>query len=260
MLIVEVSREVLTVARGIDMLGGVFICYRREDSAGFAGRIYDRLTKTFGRDGVFFDVDNIALGEDFVDILVERVGKCAALVVVIGRSWASSADVLNRRRLEDPNDFVRVEIEAALAREVRVIPVLVDGAAMPLLDDLPGNLKKLTRRQGIEISHTRFDSDVERLIRAVSRLEGGLGQHEAAEAEHTAHKEREKRMAAEAARPEEAGEKGEVTARRKEERRLREASDAERVAYEEQERQATLLPKGMIHALKPRLVATNVTT
>jgi TIR domain len=113
------------------VLGGVFICYRREDSAGFARLIYDRLTSKLGRDGVFFDVDNIAPGLDFVDILSERVGKCDALIAVIGKNWASSADVHDRRRLDDPNDFVRIEIEAALARKVRVIPVLVDGAPMP---------------------------------------------------------------------------------------------------------------------------------
>ena len=104
------------------MLGGVFICYRREDSAGFARLIYDRLTSKLGRESVFFDVDNIPVGLDFVDILSERVGKCDALIAVIGKAWVSSADVHDRRRLDDPNDFVRIEIEAALERKIRVIP------------------------------------------------------------------------------------------------------------------------------------------
>jgi hypothetical protein len=152
------------------VLGGVFICYRREDSAGFSRLIYDRLTHKLGHDSVFFDVDNIAPGLDFVDILSERVGKCDALIAVIGKSWVSSAYLDNQRRLDDPNDFVRIEIEAALARKIRVIPILVDGAMMPRPDDLPDSLKKLTRRQGIEISHTRFDSDVERLTHALSAI------------------------------------------------------------------------------------------
>jgi hypothetical protein len=175
------------------VLGGVFICYRREDSAGFARLIYDRLTSKLGRDAVFFDVDDIPVGLDFVDILSERVGRCEALIAVIGRNWASSVDIHNRYRLDDPNDFVRIEIEAALARKVRVIPVLIDGAAMPQPDHLPDGLKKLARRQGIEISHTRFDSDVDRLTRALSSLDEELRQREAAEVERAARVERERR-------------------------------------------------------------------
>ena len=140
------------------MLGGVFISYRREDSGGFAGRIYDRLTNRLGRERIFFDVDNIPPGMDFVDVLTERVGACGVLIAVIGKNWISSADEDNRRRLDDPNDFVRIEIEAALARGVWVIPVLVDGAAMPKPEELPDSLKKLRRRQAIEISHSRFNS------------------------------------------------------------------------------------------------------
>jgi uncharacterized protein YecT (DUF1311 family) len=153
------------------VLGGVFICYRREDSGGFTGRIYDRLTSSLGRENVFFDVDSIAPGLDFVDALSERVGRCDALIAVIGKTWLSSADADKKRRLEDPNDFVRIEIEAALSPSVRVIPVLVDGAILPKREDLPPSIDKLTRRQGIEISHARFDSDVENLIRALSELE-----------------------------------------------------------------------------------------
>ena len=153
------------------MSGGVFISYRREDAAGFAGRIYDRLIQTLGRESVFIDVDNIPAGLDFVDVLSERVGRCDALIAVIGRNWLAAADRDNRRRVDDPNDFVRIEIGSALERSVPVIPVLVDGAAMPNADDLPDGLKKLARRQGIEISHNRFDSDAERLTDALTRIE-----------------------------------------------------------------------------------------
>ena len=205
---------------GIDVLGGVFISYRRDDSGGFAGRIYDRLTNRLGRESVFFDVDNIPPGADFVDVLSERVGKCDALIAVIGRDWISAAGKDSRRRLDDPNDFVRIEIEAALARGVRVIPVLVEGAAMPNADELPESLKKLARRQGIEISHNRFDSDVERLTRALSLLEEELRQRDAAEAERVAKVEREKREAAETERAERA-------------RQSAEAAQADRAAREE---------------------------
>jgi len=153
------------------VLGGVFISYRREDSGGFAGRIYDRLAERLGHESVFFDVDNIPPGLDFVDVLSERVGRCDALVAIIGRHWLTSADTDNRRRLDDPSDFVRIEIEAALGRGVGVIPVLVDGAGMSRAEDLPESLKKLARRQGVEISHTRFDSDVERLTKVLSSIE-----------------------------------------------------------------------------------------
>jgi hypothetical protein len=160
---------------GIEVLGGVFISYRREDTGGIAGRIYDRLVNRLGHDNVFFDVDTIPPGRDFVDVLSDRVGKCNALVAVIGKRWVASVDEANRRRLDDPSDFVRIEIEAALQRDVPVIPVLVDGAAMPQAVDLPDVLKKLARRQGIEISHNRFDSDADRLTKALSAVVGDDG-------------------------------------------------------------------------------------
>lgn len=151
------------------MKGSVFISYRREDSAGFAGRIYDRLVTRLESGRVFFDVDNIEPGLDFVKVLADRVGNCDALVAIIGEEWLTSANDEHERRLDDPHDFVRIEIEAALQRDIRVIPVLINGARMPRATDLPDPLKPLVRRQAIEISHTRFDSDSERLTRAVQR-------------------------------------------------------------------------------------------
>ncbi len=100
-----------------------------------------------GRENVFLDVDNIDLGVDWFDALNERVGACDALVAVIGRNWFG-ADKDNRRRIDDPDDFVRIEIEAALKRGVRVIPVLVDGASMPKRDDLPANLRGFASAMG----------------------------------------------------------------------------------------------------------------
>jgi tetratricopeptide (TPR) repeat protein len=175
------------------MSGGVFISYRREDASGFARAICDRLAQRLDRKNVFFDVDNIEPGVDFVDVLTERVGACDALVAVIGKRWISSSDENNRRRLDDPNDLMRIEIEAALTRGVRVIPVLVDGARMPKREDLPESLTKLARRNGIAISHDRFDADVERLTNTLYPIVGERRQRETAEPERAGLEEREKR-------------------------------------------------------------------
>ena len=137
----------------------------------FAGRIYDRLAERLGRDNVFFDVDAIQPGQDFVNTLSKRVGDCDTLIAIIGKRWTSCVDNESRRRIEDPEDFVRIEVEAALKRDVPVIPVLIDGAPMPLAPELPDGLKELIRKQAVEISHNRFDSDVERLVDAVSEIE-----------------------------------------------------------------------------------------
>ena len=154
------------------MAGGIFISYRREDSAGFARLIYDRVVNQLDRDRVFFDVDNIEPGLDFVKILSARVGACDALVAIIGKNWLTASDDEQKRRIDDPFDFVRIEIEAALQRDIRVIPVLVDGARMPRPSDLPEALKSLSNRQAIEISHTRFESDSQNLTRWLRRLDG----------------------------------------------------------------------------------------
>ena len=153
------------------MSGGIFISYRREDSAGFARLIYDRIVNRIDRSRVFFDVDNIEPGLDFEAILSERVGNCDALVAIIGRHWTSVVDEARARRLDNPKDFVRIEIAAALQRGVRVIPVLVDGAKMPRTEELPEELQGLSKRQAIEISHTRFDSDADHLTRWLYRVE-----------------------------------------------------------------------------------------
>jgi TIR domain len=147
------------------MSGGIFISYRREDSAGFAGRIYDQIASQLDRERVFFDVDNIDLGADFIRVLSEHVAECDALVAIIGKQWLAATDEENRRRLDNPDDFVRIEIETALQRGIPVIPVLVGGAVMPRTESLPETLKALARRNGLEISHANFDSGSERLTK-----------------------------------------------------------------------------------------------
>src|SRR5688572_19627389 len=131
-------------------MNGIFISYRRDDSAGYAGRLYDRLVTHFGAERVFMDVEGIEPGVDFVNAIEEAVGSCRVLIVIIGDEWISTTDIAGRRRLDDPNDFVRLETSAALKRGIRVVPVLVDGSAMPRVDQLPEELHALTRRQAVE--------------------------------------------------------------------------------------------------------------
>src|SRR6266508_306274 len=108
--------------------GRIFISYRREETAYPAGWLYDRLADRFGGGQAFKDVDSIQLGDDFVEVITSAVGSCDVLLALIGDEWLTITDEDGQRRLDDPNDFVRLEIEAALTRNVRVIPILVDGA------------------------------------------------------------------------------------------------------------------------------------
>jgi len=146
----------------------ILVSYRREDSAAYAGRLADRLRDHFGADNVFVDIDTIRPGQDFVDSLERSVSSCDALVAVIGRNWLSASDASGRRRLDNPEDFVRMEIATALRRGIPVVPTLVSGAAMPAGVDLPSDLSKLARRQALEISDLRFHQDVDRLVSALS--------------------------------------------------------------------------------------------
>jgi TIR domain len=150
--------------------GQIFISYRRDDSSSAAGRIYDRLDSYFPSNHIFMDVDNLDLGVDFVAAIEKSVGSCDVLIAVMGRQWLTSSDEEGKRRLNNPEDFVRIEIATALKRGIRVIPVLVDGASLPRSGDLPHDLKSLVRRNALEISHTRFKSDCARLIATLERI------------------------------------------------------------------------------------------
>lgn len=153
------------------MPGGIFISYRRQDTSDFAGRLYDRLANRFGEDQVFMDVDTIQLGVDFAEAINRAVGTCEVLLAVIGPGWVTATDKDGRRRLDDLDDVVRLEVEAALDRGVRVIPVLVGGAVMPHRGELPESLAKLARRNGLSVRHDSFRSDVARLVAAIERIE-----------------------------------------------------------------------------------------
>jgi hypothetical protein len=151
--------------------GKVFISYRRRETAGHAGRLYDRLAEHYGDERVFMDL-GMEPGLDFVEQIDEAVTHCEALLSLIGAQWLDMRDAQGRRRLDDPHDFARLEVETALARDVRVIPVLLQDAKMPEPEDLPASLAPLARRHAIEISDERWDYDVGRLIEVLDRTMG----------------------------------------------------------------------------------------
>ena len=145
-------------------MGIVFINYRRDQTAGEARALFNSLVQQLGADRVFMDVDNIALGRDFREVLRQRLDDCEVLLALIGRGWADARDAAGQRRLDQPNDFVRLEIATALQRTVAVTPVLVQGARMPQVDDLPEDLKPLSFRNGFELNHQTWDSNVRELV------------------------------------------------------------------------------------------------
>ena len=149
---------------------GIFISYRRQDEPNFAGRLYDRLAAHFGRDIVFIDVDTIDLGLDFADVIDQSLAQCRVMIVVIGRSWLTVTDEEGEPRLDNPDDYVRLEVEKALHSDTRVIPVLVEGAMTPKASQLPAPLASLSRRNGIEMAHASFTSDALRLIATLDRI------------------------------------------------------------------------------------------
>ncbi len=155
---------------GNEILGHIFISYRRSDSADNAGRIYDRLVEEFGEDPIFKDVDSIPLGSDFKEYLNQKVSECNVLLAIIGDRWVDASDATGKRRLEDPDDFVRVEIESALEKGIPVIPLLVRGAQMPVEENLPPSLRKLVYRNGLQIRpDPDFHHDMDRLVSALDK-------------------------------------------------------------------------------------------
>lgn len=149
----------------------IFISYRRDDSAGYARAIYDQLAERFTQKRIFMDVDAIEPGLPFDEVIKQAVGRCEILLAMIGKRWMEQQPG-GGSRINDEQDFVRLEIVAALSRNIRVIPVLLDGASMPTEELLPEPLRALARRNAIEISNTRFKSDVDRLIEVVSTVLG----------------------------------------------------------------------------------------
>ena len=144
-------------------MGKIFISYRREDAGEAAGRLSDNLVECFGRDSIFMDVDGIALGRDFRTVIEETLGQCGVMLAVMGKDWLQNKDAKGNRRLDQPADFVRLEITTALKRDIPVIPVCVQGASVPSCDDLPEELKSFAFRNAFELTHARWSSDVQLL-------------------------------------------------------------------------------------------------
>jgi hypothetical protein len=150
----------------------IFISYRRGDSAGWTGRLSELLEHNFGAGTIFMDIETIEPGADFVDVIGKAVSSCDVLIAVIGPQWLNVKDANGQRRLDNPDDFIRLEICTALKRNIRVIPVLVGEATMPAADDLPDELKLLARRQCHELTDKRWDYDGEQLLKILEKTVG----------------------------------------------------------------------------------------
>jgi hypothetical protein len=153
-------------------MSGIFISYRREDNAPYAGRIYDRLCAHFGSDQVFMDVDDIPPGADFAAHIGAKVGSCDAMIVVIDKTWLTARDAKGQLRLSDPNDFLGTEVALAVQRNVLVIPVLVGGAEMPKVEELRADLKPMAQRNALTLNDHDFNRDVDQLIAGLEKVPG----------------------------------------------------------------------------------------
>ncbi len=163
-------------------MSAIFISYRRDDAPDAAGRIYDRLRSRFGEKSVFFDIDAIPYGVDYRHHIDTVVASCDVLLVIIGNHWQQTGED-GRRRLDDPGDFVRIEVESALERGIPVIPVLVERASVPLKSDLPDVLKDFAFRNAAEVrTGSSFQGQIDRLIDDIAERVEGAGSDKAASA------------------------------------------------------------------------------
>ena len=215
------------------MTGKIFINYRRGDDPQAAGRLFDRLQDIFEPQQLFLDVDNIAPGLDFMRVLNERVAECDVVLAVIGKGWIDARDATGARRLDDPDDFVRIEITSALNQGKRVIPVLIGDTPMPHPEQLPEVLRPLARRNAVRLTHERFRADTQGLVKALehalAEIEEARQELAKAEAERRADEQR-RLQEAEAAR------RAEVEVlRRKAEQEAQERAEAERRRLQEVE-------------------------
>ena len=151
-------------------MSGIYLSYRRMESAAYAGRLVDHLSRHFGQNSVFRDIDSIAGGQDFPHAIESALNACDAVLVVIGNNWATDTAQNGRRRLDDPKDWVRLEVAAALRRNVLVVPVLVDGARLPDPASLPEELGSLCRRHACELSDLRWSYDVGELVKDLEKV------------------------------------------------------------------------------------------
>lgn len=153
-------------------MAGIFISYRRSESRHAAGRLADGLADAFGAQSIFRDIEGIEPGVDFEQALDKALRSCVVMLVLIGPRWLQLEDGQGRRRLDQDGDWIRQEIETALARDIRVIPVLLEGAPLPSAEELPEGLRPLVRRQAFELEDGRWHGDLQRLVDALSRVPG----------------------------------------------------------------------------------------
>lgn len=154
------------------MRGTIFINYRKDDSSWNALALYNELLKYFPKESIFKDFNTIRPGDDFVESIQKALSHCNVLLVVMSKNWLDVKDRHGNRRINDPDDLVRIEIATAIERNIQVIPVLFDNIPMPTSADLPDNLRSLPRRQFVEIETTRFEADVKKLADAIGELMG----------------------------------------------------------------------------------------
>ena len=150
----------------------IFISYRRDETAAWAFMMNERLAERFGADKIFMDIDSIEPGDDFVEVIKSKVGACEVLVVLIGRAWLTCTDESGRRRLDNHDDFVRLEVKAALERGIRVIPVLVNGARPPRPEEVPDDLSPLCHRNALALTEVGYRQDLGRLVDIVAKAIG----------------------------------------------------------------------------------------
>ena len=150
--------------------GGIFLSYRRQDAAPYARLLKSQLSDRFPDADVFMDLDSIEAGLDFAEVIRDAVGSCTVLVALIGHRWATVTDEEGHRRLDNLDDYVRFEVQTALERGVRVIPVLVDGAKPLRQQQLPSELQKLARLNALELTYGRYDYDADQLLDTIQRV------------------------------------------------------------------------------------------
>jgi hypothetical protein len=211
----------------------IVISYRREDTPGGAGRLRQDLGAHFGREQVFLDIDAIPPGVDWIEEIEKTVSTADVLLPVIGLHWLTVTDENGHRRLDDPNDVLRFEIETALHAAVRVIPIQLHGAPMPKTDQLPASLIGLTRRQSIRIDDEDWPHDVQKLVRALERIRG-----EKAEALQAKAVEREAAERAERERLEQEAAAREAAERERLEREQAEREEAKRLRLDQEQAEA----------------------
>lgn len=148
----------------------IFVSYRRQDASGEAGRLVDHLREVYGEESVFLDVETLEAGLDFVQAIDKALNSCKVLIAMIGPHWINVKDAEGNSRLFHEGDFIRIEIAAALKRNIRVIPVLVNGAVMPTPEQLPEDLQALTRRHAQELSSSRWKYDCDQLVAVLDKI------------------------------------------------------------------------------------------